>query len=137
LTNRFFLSIYIAFLFTGCASTQSKFEMNEAIQIAGELVSPNNEQFFMFHIPDNSPINETSIILSKHLVEAAKSKANLAIIGPDFDLNFEVLKKSLASHHANTLKGANVIYLGYVKQFKELDQLSEQVGVTFISAKYP
>ena len=137
MTFRFFILVLFLFLIGGCASTQSKFNLNEAIQVAGELASPNKDQFFMFHIPEGSPIKGTSSKLSKHLVEAAKAKANLAIIGPDFELNFGILKGSLLSHNANSLKGANIVYLGYEKQFKELAQLSNQTGATLVTAMYP
>ncbi len=107
------------------------------MQEAGKYVAEEKTEFFMFHIPANSPIESTSVTLKRHLSEAAKSNANLAIIGADHSLNFSILKIALAEFDEASLAGANLIYVGDSSNFKELESLALNAGAMFKATTYP
>ena len=124
----------------GCASNPSSSTtkyVNTAIQEARKYVADGKTEFFMFHIPANSPIESTTVTLKRHLSEAAISHANLAIIGADHDLNFSILKIALAESDDESLAGMNLIYVGDIKHFEELRNLALRAGAIFNATTYP
>jgi hypothetical protein len=134
------LALLLLFIL-GCASSpsisNSKYDINAAMQEAGKYAEDGKTKFFMFHIPASSPIESTSVTLQQHLSEATKSNATIAIIGADHSLNFSILNIALTESGEASLTGANLIYVGDENHFEELENLALSSGATFKATTYP
>ena len=112
-------------------AAEQSFDMSTAIKAAGKLVDPGTTKAYIFFIPNGSPIDSTSRLLATNLSGLAEKKATVKVIGPDFRLNFEILKAALLSAHPGSLDGAIVIFVGKEQDFAELEKIAAASGAAF------
>ena len=127
----------LVILISGCASNPNHFDLNDITQAAGKLVAEGKSEFFMAQIPSNASVPSTSSTLTQHLLEAARTKANLAVVGPDNTLNYVILKSALVSFADQSLVGCNIIFVGNEQNFEELKTLAFKAGAEFHATTYP
>lgn len=124
-------------LLTACATQKSEFNLNAAIQKVGSLTTPGQNQFFMFNIPEKSNLAEASIMLARHLKEAASARASVGVVGSNYSLNYSILKQSLSSLNGANLSGVEILFLGNQQNFNELELIASSMGAKFKATSYP
>ena len=136
-TQKIAITLAMLFLF-GCTTPSPKpFDVNAAMQKAGNLASPGQEEFYMFYVPENSPPDSTANTVQQNLKKAAQAKATVAIVGPDSKLNYQILKNALAKLNPAELQGAEIIFIGEQSAFPELENLTTLKGASFKATSYP
>lgn len=128
------LKIFFVLLLTSSsvfAVDSTSFNRNAAIQTAGNLVDKNKTIFFAFYIPADAYFPTTSISLVGNLQDSSKKNGSLAIIGPDYSLNYKLLKSALEITDDASLKGSQIIFIGDNANFDELSGLAKKAGASF------
>ncbi len=93
-----------------------EFNPGIAIGAAGRIADSDKTTFITSFIPANSTVDSTVPVISKELLNAAKTKNNLAIIGPNYQLNALILKAALQGLPDGSLEGATILYVGDGKE---------------------
>ena len=124
-----FLALLLALFFSSLTfAAAPTFDQNKAIQKAGSLVDSSKTMFQMFYIPANSPIDSTVSKLTQYLQNSAAIQASLGILGPDYDLNYKLIKTALAASPKASLEGIQIIYIGNSDHFEEIGRLAASTG---------
>jgi hypothetical protein len=123
------LALLLALFFSSLAfAAPPTFDQNKAIQKAGSLVDSSKTMFQIFYIPANSPIDSTVSKLTQYLQNSAAIQASLGILGPDYNLNYQLIKAALAASPKESLEGIQIIYIGNSEHFEEIGRLAASTG---------
>ncbi|WP_146168165.1 hypothetical protein [Pseudomonas mangrovi] len=139
--KKFLVTLAILFSF-GCSTpspsqVKQSFDINAAIQKAGQLASPEQTEMYMFYLPEGTSVDSVKSKLTVLLKQAATTRATVAVIGPDFNLSYNTLNSTLVDLETDDLKGAEIIYLGAQAHFRELENLSNLKGASFKATSFP
>lgn len=118
----------------GCATT-NEYRPVIALNDAARIADPD-KKFLAFYIPAYSPSDAATTELSKDLLGAAKTKANLAVVGPDSALTARILRAALLSVSKGSLEGVTILYVGENDGIEELKSASLNAGANFRATKY-
>lgn len=131
---RFLLAGMIALLAT--PGLAADFVPGIAVHDAGKIADPEATQFFAFYIPAGTLPETVVADIKKNLVQAARTQASLAIIGPDYALNAKILGGVLQSAPEGLLKGARILFVNGGEDVDELGRLAARAGASFRATKY-
>lgn len=106
----YLLSLIISLYFNFALADE--FNPGMAIGAAATIADSNNSAFTASFIPANATVESIVPVLTKALLNAAKTKNNLAIIGPNYKLNALVLNTALQNLPDQSLVGATILYVG-------------------------
>lgn len=140
-TKTILVTLAILFSF-GCSTpspsqVKQSFDINAAMQKAGQLASPEQTKMYMFYLPEGTSVDSVKSKLTAWLKQAATNRATIAVISPDFNLSYNTLNSTLVDLEADELKGAEIIYVGAQTHFRELDNLSNLKGASFKATSFP
>jgi predicted aspartyl protease len=108
-----------------------RFDIDAAMQIAGSLVTPGTKDFHALNIPAGKDGDEDVARIAKALREGADAHAALAVVGPDAELNYRMLKKALLAAPEQSLTHLLLLFVGNPGQFDELAALAGKAGAEF------
>jgi hypothetical protein len=103
---------------------------------AAKIVEPGASKFSVFYIPTGTAPEIVEADIKRSLMQAAKARASLGIIGPDFLLNAKILGGILRSAPRDLLQGATILLVNDGENVEELQTFAEQAGATFRATKY-
>ena len=107
-----------------------------AVRDAGRIADAEAPKMYAFYIPAGTAPESVATTIQKNLTDAAKAKAALAIIGPDFSLNAKILGGVLQTVPNGSLQGATILYVNGGEDVEELAKAAAAAGATFRSTKY-
>jgi len=88
-----------------------EFNPGIAVGAAATIADSNKSAFVTSFIPANAKVESTVPVLTKALLNAAKTKNNLAIIGPNYKINALILNTALQNLPDQSLDGATILYV--------------------------
>jgi hypothetical protein len=71
-----------------------------------------------------------SAVIIENLESAKKNKFALAILGPNYGLNYDSCKYAINNAEPGRYAGVKVIFIGDKNNFEELTALSERAGIS-------
>lgn len=113
-----------------------EFIPNVAVNDATKISDQDKQQFYVTVVPANSDLGSTVAVLTKKFIATAKAKANMAVIGPDPDLNARILLVTLQVAASDSLKGATILYVGDIKYADDLQTAALGSGAVIRTTKY-
>lgn len=118
------------------AAAAADFVPGIAANDASKIVEPGTSKFFVFYIPANTAPEAVVADIKNSLVQAAKTRASLGIIGPDYSLNAKILGGILQTAPEGLLQGASILFVNGGEDVQELKTVAERAGATFRATKY-
>lgn len=103
---------------------------------AGKMLASDAMEFFVFYIPAETSPDSVSAEIKNNLSSAAKNKVGLAIIGPDYALNAEILQSALDAAPSGSLTGATIVYVNGGETTETLNRAASVAGATFRATQY-
>jgi hypothetical protein len=127
---KIFISLVILFFSSVIHADENKgYDQNKAIQVASALTS--DDRFVMYPIRENVLFSIASEVIIENLESAKKDKFTLAILGPNYGLNYDSYKHAINNVEPGRYAGVKVIFIGDKNNFEELTALSERAGISF------
>ena len=130
---KFFITAVMVFFSTVInADENNSYNQNVAIKLASTLTS--DDRLVIYPIHDGVLFPIASVAILKHLESAKKNKLALAILGPNYDVNYDAYKCAIDNVEPGKYAGVRVIFIGDKNNFEELTTLSEKAGISFKAA---
>ena len=131
---RFFVGVLLFVI--GGVVFAGEFVPGVAVADAGNITDPGKDKFYAFYIPAGTSLESILPEMMKNLSQAAKAKANLAVIGPDYTLSAKILKTAFQAAPKSSLEGATVLYVNGGESVDDLKSAAAPTGAIFRATKY-
>jgi len=124
--------LQVLLLLTVSLAYADEFVPSIAVSNARSVADRDKKQLFVdFVHPDTTPDRVT-----RFLTQAAKDKACIAILGPDYALNATILKGAFQGAAKGSLKGATVIVVNDGEDIEDLRNAAALTGATVRATRY-
>lgn len=120
-----------------CSSTPKHFDVWHAMSRLQKDSPASGETFTKFFVPAGSKVKVASQKLEPMIDTAARRHRRLGVLGPDAELNAEVVEAAFKTRSAGELKGMTLVYVGPGQNRQRIKRVVTPTGATFIFTKYP
>lgn len=118
------------------AAIAAEFVPGVAANDAGRIADADSKKFFAMYIPAGTSPESILPDIETNLRDGARAKAQMAIIGPDFDLNAKLVKTALRRVPRGALAGLTILLVNGGEDSADILAEAASAGAVFRATKY-